>query len=318
MIDFEVRGRVALITINRPEARNADQRRGRHRHGGRRRAPRGRRRAVGRRDRRATARCSPPARTSRRSPPAARGQRWTERGGFAGITRLERRKPLIAAVDGPALAGGCEIVLTCDLVVASTAAPLRHPRGQALADRRRRRPVPPAPRAAAQRRHGARPHRRPDRRRARLRVRPGQRAVRAGRRRSTRALALAERICANAPMAVQRQPRTCCADDARRPTRRPGGSPTRRSRRVMAERGLRRGPARVHREARAGLDRALGGDTWRRWTPSTTSSWPRTRRTCTSASSTASCSTCTRPTRPRRRSCSATASTRRRTPSTAS
>jgi enoyl-CoA hydratase len=46
----------------------------------------------------------------------------TERGGFAGITRRERSKPIIAAVDGPALAGGCEIVLSCDLVVASTAA----------------------------------------------------------------------------------------------------------------------------------------------------------------------------------------------------
>lgn len=46
----------------------------------------------------------------------------TERSGFAGITRRERTKPLIAAVDGPALAGGCEIVLSCDLVVASTAA----------------------------------------------------------------------------------------------------------------------------------------------------------------------------------------------------
>lgn len=46
----------------------------------------------------------------------------TERGGFAGIVRRERRKPLIAAVDGPALAGGTEIVLSCDLVVASTAA----------------------------------------------------------------------------------------------------------------------------------------------------------------------------------------------------
>ncbi|KAA0236501.1 MAG: Short-chain-enoyl-CoA hydratase [Acidimicrobiales bacterium] len=44
----------------------------------------------------------------------------TERGGFAGIVLRERTKPLIAACDGPALAGGTEIVLSCDLVVAST------------------------------------------------------------------------------------------------------------------------------------------------------------------------------------------------------
>jgi enoyl-CoA hydratase len=46
----------------------------------------------------------------------------TARGGFAGICRRSRAKPLIAAVDGPALAGGTEIVLAADLVVASSAA----------------------------------------------------------------------------------------------------------------------------------------------------------------------------------------------------
>lgn len=44
----------------------------------------------------------------------------TGKGGFAGFVRYPRTKPMIAAVRGFALAGGTELVLSCDLVVAGT------------------------------------------------------------------------------------------------------------------------------------------------------------------------------------------------------
>jgi enoyl-CoA hydratase len=46
----------------------------------------------------------------------------TSRGGFAGFTYRQRRKPVVVAVDGLATAGGCEIALAADIIVASTRA----------------------------------------------------------------------------------------------------------------------------------------------------------------------------------------------------
>ncbi len=52
---------------------------------------------------------------------------WVEGRGFAGIAERGSAKPLIAAIEGFAVAGGLEIALSCDLIVAAEGAKLGIP-----------------------------------------------------------------------------------------------------------------------------------------------------------------------------------------------
>jgi enoyl-CoA hydratase len=119
MVEYRQEGRVAVLTINRPEARNAvNGDVARSMEAGLDRLEEDEGTWIG-----IVAGEGPVFSAGADLKAIASGQAadlQTKRGGFGGITRRERTKPLIAAVDGPALAGGCEIVLSCDLVVAST------------------------------------------------------------------------------------------------------------------------------------------------------------------------------------------------------
>jgi enoyl-CoA hydratase len=124
IVTYEVRGRVALITLNRPEARNAIN-------GD---VANGVESAIDRMEADDDVWIGIlTANTEGQSRPVfcagadlkainsgQGGALGTSRGGFAGFVYRERKKPVIVAVDGLATAGGCEIVLAADLVVAST------------------------------------------------------------------------------------------------------------------------------------------------------------------------------------------------------
>lgn len=121
MIDVTVDGHVATITLNRPEAKNAINGE----------AARGIEAAIDRLEEddalwvgilthTGDVFCAGADLKAINAGLAA--ELATERGGFGGFVQRSRTKPVIVAADGPALAGGCELALAADLVVASTAA----------------------------------------------------------------------------------------------------------------------------------------------------------------------------------------------------
>lgn len=124
MIDYEKQGNVGVITINRPDARNAVNTA----------VAQGIEKAIdaieaddevwvgiltGARTEKGYIFCAGADLKQMSTDPAGMN---TKKGGFGGLVLRERTKPLIAAVDGPALAGGTELALSCDLLVASRTA----------------------------------------------------------------------------------------------------------------------------------------------------------------------------------------------------
>src|SRR5437870_12819602 len=121
MVEYETKGRVAIITIRRPEARNAVNGE----------VARAMEAALDTFEDDADVWVGvvtgegPVFSAGADLKAISSGQAadlQTKRGGFAGFVMRDRTKPVIAAMEGPALAGGCEIAIACDLIVASTEA----------------------------------------------------------------------------------------------------------------------------------------------------------------------------------------------------
>ena len=124
IVEYEVRGKVAIITLNRPEARNAIN-------GD---VASGLEAAIDKLEADSNVWIGILAANtgSQERPVFCAGADLkainsgqaaalnTKRGGFGGFVYRERKKPVIAAVDGLATAGGCELVLACDMLVATT------------------------------------------------------------------------------------------------------------------------------------------------------------------------------------------------------
>jgi len=124
IVEYEVRGKIAIITLNRPEARNAIN-------GD---VASGLEAAIDKLETDSNVWVGVlAANTTGQERPVfcagadlkainsgQAGALNTKRGGFGGFVYRDRKKPVIAAVDGLATAGGCELVLACDMLVATT------------------------------------------------------------------------------------------------------------------------------------------------------------------------------------------------------
>jgi len=115
-VEYETRGHLAIITLNRPEARNAINGV----------MATGIERALDRFESdpdiwvailTANGKAFCAGADLKEINAGNGGKLGTEKGGFAGIVKRERTKPLIAAITGSALAGGTEIALSCDMIV---------------------------------------------------------------------------------------------------------------------------------------------------------------------------------------------------------